>query len=376
MRPIQMVDLVGQYQEFKAELAESLQNILDTGAFINGPEVKAFQQELTDYTGSRHVIPCANGTDALQIAMMALGLQPGDEVICPNFTYIATAEVVALLRLKLVLCEVDPDTFNLDPARIDALITPRTKAIVPVHLYGQCAHMEPILAIARKHNLHVIEDTAQAIGATYTYTDGRQVKAGTMAPVGGTSFYPSKNLGAYGDAGAMFAQTDELAAELRMVANHGQQRQYYFDRVGVNSRLDSIQAAVLRCKLRRLDSYIARRQQAAQFYDEALGMNPYLQTPVRAPYSTHVFHQYTIRVKDGRRDALMEHLRAQNIPCVVFYPLPVHHNQPYADAARFRDEDFPITLQLTREVLSLPMHTELDKEQLAYICQHILDFMK
>jgi UDP-2-acetamido-2-deoxy-ribo-hexuluronate aminotransferase len=375
MKKIQMVDLVGQYQGFKDELAESLNQILETAAFINGPEVKALTQELADYTGSRHVIPCANGTDALQISMMALGLKPGDEVICPNFTYIATAEVIALLGLRLVLCDVEPDTFNLDPTKVEALITEKTRAIVPVHLYGQCANMAALQAIADKYKLFLIEDTAQAIGATYTYPDGRQQQAGTMGHCGSTSFYPSKNLGAYGDAGAIFTQDDTLAAEIRMIANHGQQRQYYFDRVGVNSRLDSIQAAVLRCKLRRLDQYVDARRSVAAYYDSKLGGHPDLQIPTRAPYSTHVFHQYTLQVKNGKREGLLEHLRSKDIPCVVFYPLPVHHNAPYADAQRFRDADFPVTVRLTEEVLSLPMHTELDEEQLAYICREVLAYL-
>lgn len=375
MKPIQMVDLIGQYQDFKAELAESLNQILDTAAFINGPEVKAFQAELQDYLGVKHVIPCANGTDALQIAMMAAGLKPGDEVICPNFTYIATAEVIALLGLKLVLCDVEYDTFNLDPAQLEALITPKTKAIVPVHLYGQCANMAPILEIAQRHNLLVFEDTAQAIGAHYTHPNGNVSVAGTMGQAGATSFYPSKNLGAYGDAGALFTNDDAFAAELRMIANHGQQRQYYFDRVGVNSRLDSIQAAILRHKLRRLDSYIAARQAAADYYDAALADVPGLQTPARAPWSTHVFHQYTLRVAGGRRDALQAHLKDKGIPSVVFYPLAVHQHDPYADA-RFRDEAYPVTMRLCQEVLSLPMHTELTDDQLAYICQAVRAFLE
>ncbi|MBX3101522.1 MAG: DegT/DnrJ/EryC1/StrS family aminotransferase [Bacteroidetes bacterium] len=375
MKPIQMVDLTGQYQDFKADLAESLQQILDTAAFINGPEVKSFQAELEQYLGVKHVIPCANGTDALQISMMAAGLHPGDEVICPNFTYIATAEVIALLGLKLVLCDVEYDTFNLDPARLEALITPRTKAIVPVHLYGQCANMAPVLEVAQRHNLLVFEDTAQAIGAEYTYPDGRKATAGTMGKAGATSFYPSKNLGAYGDAGALFTNEDAFAAELRMIANHGQQRQYYFDRVGVNSRLDSIQAAILRHKLRRLDTYIAARRKAAAFYDDALQGIDGLQIPGRAPWSTHVFHQYTLRIAGGRRDALQAHLREKNVPSVVFYPLAVHQHPPYAHA-RFRDEDYPVTMRLCSEVLSLPMHTELTEDQLAYICEAVRGFLR
>jgi UDP-2-acetamido-2-deoxy-ribo-hexuluronate aminotransferase len=366
LKRIQMVDLGAQYQHIKLEVDAAVAGVIDSCAFINGPEVKAFSQELADYLKVKHVIPCANGTDALQIAMMALDLKPGDEVITANFTYVATAEVIKLLGLTAVLVEVNPDTFTIDPEAIRKAITPKTKAIVPVHLYGQCADMEPILAIADQHSLYVIEDTAQAIGSTYRFSDGRTAKAGTMGTVGCTSFFPSKNLGCYGDGGAMYTNNDDLAQRLRMIANHGQRVQYIHDDIGVNSRLDSIQAAVLRIKLRHLDSYAASRNRAADHYDRAFSGNPALKVPGRAPWSDHVFHQYTLTLQGGFREALREQLQEKGIPTMIYYPLPLHHQKAYEDA-RFRDEDFSITLSLCKGVVSLPMHTELDDETLAYI---------
>jgi dTDP-4-amino-4,6-dideoxygalactose transaminase len=375
MKKIQMVDLVGQYQAIKDEIAPPLQNILDTAAFINGPEVKAFEAELAQYLNVKHVIGCANGTDALQVAMMALGLQPGDEVIVPDFTYIATVEVIALLRLQYVVADVDYDTFNLNIDSLRKAITPKTKAIVPVHLYGMCSNMEQILQVAREHNLFVIEDNAQAIGAEYTFSDGRKQFAGTMGNVGTTSFYPSKNLSCYGDGGALFTNDDELAAKLRMIANHGQNRRYYFDAVGVNSRLDSIQAAILRVKLRHLNRYTDARRALADAYDQAFANHPHILTPARAPYSTHVFHQYTIRVVNHNRDGLQEFLAKKDIPSVIFYPLPVHQQTAYL-TPRFTDDMFPVSCQLAREVLSLPMHTEMEADQRDYIIESVREYFK
>lgn len=379
MRPIQMVDLQQQLQPIRPQIEAAFAKIMDTAAFINGPEVKAFQAELEAWTGSKHVIPCANGTDALLIAMMAADLQPGDEVLMPDFTYIATVETAVLLGIRPVLVDIDPRTYNLDVAQLEARITPKTKAVVPVHLFGQCADMAPLLAFARQHDLWVLEDAAQAIGSVYSAPDGSvQGQAGTLGKIGGTSFYPSKNLGAYGDAGALFAQDDALAAKLRAVANHGQHRRYYFDYVGVNSRLDSFQAAVLRAKLPHLHSYTQRRQQAAAAYDTALAelaQQGHITLPYRAPYSTHVFHQYTLRVHAGQRDALQAHLASKDIPSVVFYPLPVSQQGPYqhlADPAH----PTPQAALACQEVLSLPMHTELDEEQLAYIATAIHGFFR
>lgn len=374
MNPIQMVDLKVQYQNIKAEVDAALQNVMNNTAFINGPEVKAFQEELEKHLGVKHVIPCANGTDALQIAMMALDLQPGDEVITASFTYVATAEVIALLKLKPVLVDVDPNTFNIDPAAIEKAITPKTKAIVPVHLFGQCADMDPIMEISRKHNLYVIEDTAQAIGAKYTHRDGSQTTAGCIGHIGATSFFPSKNLGCYGDGGALFTNDDKLAESMRMIANHGQKVRYYHDSIGVNSRLDSMQAAILRIKLRKLDEYTAARNRAADFYDRAFADIPQLKTPARANNSTHVFHQYTLVTSGIDRFQMQEQLAAKNIPSMVYYPVPLHMQKAYTDP-RYKEGDFPITEELCKHVISLPMHTELTQEQLDLIVQEVKAFV-
>jgi dTDP-4-amino-4,6-dideoxygalactose transaminase len=374
MNPIQMVDLKGQYAHIQKEIDEAVLNVIRSSAFINGPEVGGFRQELENYLSVKHVIPCANGTDALQIAMMALNLKPGDEVITASFTYVATAEVIALLQLKPVLVDVHPDTFNIDPAAIEKAITPRTKAIVPVHLFGQCADMEAILKIASKHNLYVIEDTAQAIGATYTFSDGRTARAGTMGHIGATSFFPSKNLGCYGDGGALFTNDDKLAEQMRMIANHGQTVRYYHDVVGVNSRLDSIQAAILRIKLRHLDAYSAARNAAASFYDDAFKNEPKLKTPARAKNSTHVFHQYTLITDGVDRFGLQDFLSTKGIPAMVYYPVPLHMQKAYVDP-RYKEGDFPVTEELCKRVISLPMHTELSQEQLDFIVSSVKEFV-
>jgi UDP-2-acetamido-2-deoxy-ribo-hexuluronate aminotransferase len=374
MRPIQMVDLKQQYTKIRSEVDAAIGEVLDNAAFINGKAVSDFADGLTRYTGSRHVIPCANGTDALQIAMMALDLQPGDEVITPSFTYIATTEVVALLRLKPVFADVDPKTFCLDPDSLEKAISSRTKAIVPVHLYGQSAPMEEIMQIAAKYGLHVIEDNAQAIGSEYRFANGAVKKTGSMGIIGTTSFFPSKNLGGYGDGGAIFTDDDTLATRLKMIANHGQSRRYYHDLVGCNSRLDSIQAAVLNVKLKRLDDYIAARQTAADYYDNAFKANPKIRTPYRAPYSRHVFHQYTLVLDGVNRNGLNEYLAAKSIPSMIYYPVPAHRQQMFAafggDSYRLETTDW-----LTERVISLPMHTELDEEQLQTISAAVLDYI-
>jgi dTDP-4-amino-4,6-dideoxygalactose transaminase len=348
---------------------------LDNTAFINGPEVKAFQSELEQYLGVKHVIPCANGTDALQIAMMGLDLKPGDEVITADFTYVATAEVIALLGLKPVLVDVVPDTFDIDVKAIEKAITPKTKAIVPVHLFGQCADMDAIMTLAKKHNLFVIEDTAQAIGAKYKSADGSVKKAGTIGTIGCTSFFPSKNLGCYGDGGAIFTNDDVLAAKIRIIANHGQSAQYIHDSIGVNSRLDSIQAAILRIKLRDLDNYAAARNKAASYYDKAFANHPKLKTPARAKFSDHVFHQYTLQLVGVDRTSLREFLASKDIPAMIYYPIPLHLQKAYLDS-RYKAGDFPVTEKLCASVMSLPMHTELDEETLKYITDSVLEFCK
>ena len=381
MRKIQMVDLTSQYEEIKEEIREAFDRIIDTASFINGPEVDAFQRELEQYLGVKHVIPCANGTDALQIAMMGLGLKPGDEVITADFTFAATVEVIALLQLTPVLVDVHPNTFNIDPEAIERAITPKTRAIVPVHLFGQCADMESILAIAKRHNLYVIEDTAQAIGANYMFSDGKKQKAGTLGDVGATSFFPSKNLGAYGDGGALFTNNDELAHTIRGIVNHGMYTRYYHDVIGVNSRLDSLQAAVLRAKLPRLDGYCERRRTAARYYNKMLQSQIEITVPetVRScqgwceSCDCHVSHQYTLRISGGHRDALAAHLTKAGIPFGIYYPVPLHRQKAYADS-RYNEADFPVTNRLAEEVISLPMHTELDTEQLEFICKTILNF--
>ena len=375
MRKIQMVDLVSQYDAIKEEVNESVQGIMERAAFINGPEVSMFAGNLAEYLGAKHVIPCANGTDALQIAMMGLGLKPGDEVITASFTYVATAEVIALLQLTPVLVDVDTKTFCLDPDAVRKAITPKTKAIVPVHLFGQSADMDAIMEIARENNLKVVEDTAQAIGADYTFKDGRTQNVGTIGDIGCTSFFPSKNLGCYGDGGAMFTNDDDLATALKQISNHGQSVRYYHDRVGVNSRLDTIQAAVLDIKLRKLNDYTAARQAAADYYDQAFAEVDQLETPFRDPRSTHVFHQYTLKGCGFDRFAMQEYLKSQDIPCMVYYPVALHMQKAYKDD-RYNEGDFPVTEQLCSCVFSLPMHSELDKEQQDYIIDHVKEFIK
>ncbi len=388
MKKIQMVDLKGQYQHIKEQVTTSVLEVIESTAFINGPEVQQFQKELEAYLGVKHVIPCANGTDALQIAMMGLGLKPGDEVITADFTFAATVEVIALLQLTPVLVDVYPDTFNIDIEALEKAITLKTKAIVPVHLFGHSANMDAIMAVAEKHNLYVIEDNAQAIGANYTFKNGSKKKAGTIGHVGATSFFPSKNLGCYGDGGAIFTNDDDLAHTLRGVVNHGMYERYYHDVVGVNSRLDSIQAAVLRAKLPKLDSYNKSRQEAARKYTAALKDHPAIKTPVTKTNvdcsksngicdtcDCHVFHQYTLRITNGKRDALAKHLSELQIPHGIYYPIPLHNQKAYKDS-RYREEDFPVTNQLVKEVISLPMHTELDEEQIGFITSSILEFLR
>jgi UDP-2-acetamido-2-deoxy-ribo-hexuluronate aminotransferase len=375
MRKIQMVDLKGQYDQIKDIVNASIQEVLDNTAYINGPQVQKFQKDLEQYLDVKHVIPCANGTDALQIAMMGLGLQPGDEVITADFTFAATVEVIALLQLTPVLVDVDADTFNISVDAVKKAITPKTKAIVPVHLFGQAANMEAILALAKEHNLYVIEDNAQAIGADYTFADGNKKKAGVMGHVASTSFFPSKNLGAYGDGGAIFTNDDDLAHALRGIVNHGMYVRYHHDVVGVNSRLDSLQAAVLNAKLPLLNTYNKARQAAANKYSAALANHANIVTPViTGDADSHVFHQYTLRILNADRDALMQHLLDKGIPCAIYYPIPLHSQKAYADA-RYNEEDFPVTNQLVKEVISLPMHTELDDEQIAFITDSILEFL-
>jgi dTDP-4-amino-4,6-dideoxygalactose transaminase len=374
MKKIQMVDLRSQYLNIKTEIDRGIQEVIDSCAFINGPAVQAFQKELEQYLGVKHVIPCANGTDALQVSMMALNLKPGDEVITTSFTFIATAEVIALLKLTPVLVDVDPGTFNIDLKAIERAITPKTKAIVPVHLFGQTAPMEEIMAIAEKHGLFVIEDNCQAIGSDYTFSNGTVKKAGTIGHIGCTSFFPSKNLGCYGDGGAIFTNDDDLAKQMRVVVNHGMTVRYYHDYIGVNSRLDSIQATILRVKLARLDEYAAKRRAAADFYDNAFRNHPKLQIPGRFGKSTHVFHQYTLVTKDTDRKALIDHLNSKEIPAMIYYPVPLHMQKAYLDP-RYKPGDFPVTEDLCARVFSLPMHTELDAEQLTHITGSVLEFL-
>ncbi|NEN25532.1 DegT/DnrJ/EryC1/StrS family aminotransferase [Cryomorpha ignava] len=375
MKKIQMVDLGSQYEKIQDEIDTAVLNVIRSCAYINGPEVKSFQSELESYLDVKHVIPCANGTDALQIAMMALGLKPGDEVITADFTYVATAEVIALLQLTPVLVDVDPDTFNIDVEAIKAAITPKTKAIVPVHLFGQAAPMEEIMAVAKAHNLYVIEDAAQAIGAEYTFSDGRKQRVGTIGDIGATSFFPSKNLGCYGDGGAIFTNNDTYAANLRVIANHGQTRQYYHDEVGVNSRLDSIQAAILRIKLRHLDEYSHQRNIAADFYDKAFKDIPQIKTPVRFKQSNHVFHQYTMILNGVDRETLRTYLMDRDVPAMIYYPVPLHLQKAYRDE-RYNEGDFPVTENLCENVISLPMQTELSTEQLTHITESVKSFIK
>lgn len=382
MKKIQMVDLKGQYSKIKPEVDRSVLDVIDSTAFINGPKVHEFQKNLENYLGLKHVIPCANGTDALQIAMMGLGLKSGDEVITADFTFAATVEVIALLQLTPVLVDVDPVSFNIDIDAIKKAITPKTKAIVPVHLFGLCANMEAIMQIAEEHNLYVIEDNAQAIGASYTYGNGKKAKAGTIGHVASTSFFPSKNLGCYGDGGAIFTNDDALAHTIRGIVNHGMYVRYHHDVVGVNSRLDSIQAAILDIKLKHLDAYNKARQLAAKKYNTAFESHENIMTPsgksncsgVCDTCDCHVFHQYTLRVLNIDRDALVNHLNENGIPCGVYYPIPLHLQKAYADS-RYKEEDFVVTNQLVKEVISLPMHTELDDEQIDFIAKTVINFM-
>lgn len=369
-----MVDLKGQYRKIKEEVDAAVLNVIDSTAFINGPAVSNFQSDLEKFLGIKHVIPCANGTDALQVALMALDLKPGDEIITSNFTFAATVEVVYLLGLKAVFVDVEPDTYNIDPVAIERAITSKTKAIVPVHLFGQCANMEAIEAIAEKHNLYIIEDNAQALGAEYVFKSGERKKAGSMGHIGTTSFFPSKNLGCYGDGGAIFTNDDSSAAKIRSLVNHGMGKRYYYDDIGVNSRLDSIQAAILGIKLAHLDEYAAARNYAADYYDNAFKNQSKLTTPFRAPYSTHVFHQYTLRTHGIDRNALQEFLQSKDIPAMIYYPLPLHSQKAYVQP-EFKDENYPVTNQLCKEVISLPMHTELDDEQLKYITDSVIEFI-
>lgn len=374
---IHMVDTITQYQKVQSEIDAAVLEVVRSGAYINGPAVKQFQANLAAYMDVPHVIPCANGTDALQVALMALDLEPGDEVITPSFTYIATVEVISLLRLKPVFVEVNPDTFNMDPADIEAHITDRTRVIMPVHLYGQAADMEAIMAVAHKHGLYVVEDTAQAIGAYCHFSDGRKLRAGTVGHIGTTSFYPSKNLGAYGDGGAIFTRDAELANRLHMICNHGATRKYYHDSIGVNSRLDSVQAAILDVKLPHLDAYNAARQQAARTYDALLAESDELITPFWKDDESHVFHQYTLRVKAGRevRDQLREQLESRGIPSMIYYPVPTHLQKGYAKYG-YREGDMPLTEKLTAEAISLPMHSELDASQQQYIVDHLKQILR
>jgi dTDP-4-amino-4,6-dideoxygalactose transaminase len=374
MDAIQMVDLKKQYRKIKTEVDEAVLNVLESSAFINGKPVQEFAESLAGYLGVKHVIPCANGTDALQIAMMALGLEPGDEVITPSFTYIATTEVVALLRLKPVFVDVDPKTFCLDPRAVEAAITSKTKLIVPVHLYGHSAPMAEILEIAQKHNLYVVEDNAQAIGGDYFFPGGKSVKTGSMGHIGCTSFFPSKNLGCYGDGGAMCTNDDELAGKLRMIANHGQNKRYYHEMVGCNSRLDTIQAAVLNIKLKHLDEYIDARRDAADYYDKGFAGNPKITTPYRAEFCKHVFHQYTLKLEGVDRDALVDFLATFNIPSMIYYPVPAHRQKMFA-AFGGLDFNLPATDALTSRVVSLPIHTELDRDQQDFIISKVLEFV-
>ena len=374
MKKIQMVDLVSQYEKIKPAIDSAISEVIENAHFINGAEVTNFSEDLKDYLGVKNVIPCANGTDALQIAMMALGLKPGDEVITPSFTYIATTEVIALLGLKPVFVEVNKDTFCIDAEAIEKAITPKTKAIVPVHLYGQAADMNAIMIIAKKHNLFVIEDNAQAIGSDYHLTDGSVVKTGTIGDIGCTSFFPSKNLGCYGDGGALFTNNEDLAQKIKMIANHGQSKKYYHDVVGCNSRLDTIQAAVLRIKLRQLDNYIDARREVADYYDAFFGPIEGVKIPFRSHDSKHVFHQYTLTLEGHNRDGLNEFLAEREIPSMIYYPVPAHRQKMF-ESFGSGSLDLPITDWLTERVISLPIHTEMQKEQLELITQTIAEYL-
>ena len=373
-KPLQMVDLKGQYKKIKKEVDTAIKTCIDSTTFIGGSQVALFQQHLEQYLNIKHVIPCANGTDALQIALMVLDLQPGDEVIVPAFTYVATAEVIALLKLKPIMVDVDPKTFNITAKIIEKALTPRTKAIVPVHLFGQSCDMEPILALAKKHSLYIVEDNAQAIGADYTFKNGEKAKTGTIGDIGCTSFFPSKNLGCYGDGGALMTNNDDLAQKIRIIANHGQVVRYYHDFVGVNSRLDALQAGILDVKLKHLDKYSASRRKAAGYYDKAFKHIEGLEIPKRQSNSTHVFHQYTLKVKHGQREALQKHLQEMGVPSMIYYPVPLYKQKAFA--AYWEGGQLPVTEQLCEEVLSLPMHTELNRETLDMIVKAVQSFFK
>ena len=374
MMKLQMVDLSGQHKKIQKEVDNAIEEVVQTSAFINGPKVHSFQKELEAYLGVKHVIPCGNGTDALQIALMALNLEKGDEIICPDFTFVATAEVVKLLGLKAIFVDVDKENFTIDIEDIKRAITSNTKAIIPVHLFGQCANMEEILKIAKENNLHIIEDTAQAIGANYIFEDGKRKKAGTIGAIGTTSFFPSKNLGCYGDGGAIFTNDDILAEKMRKMVNHGMEDRYYYKYIGINSRLDSVQAAILSVKLKRLESYNFARLKAADYYDNCFKENAKISIPKRSNYSTHVFHQYTLKLQGVDRDKLCKHLQNKGIPFGVYYPIPLHRQDPYFEE-RFKQEDFINTNQLCESVLSLPIHTELTPKQMDFISQSILEFI-
>ncbi len=374
MKKIQMVDLQSQYQKIKKEVDAAMCAVVDSARFIKGQDVNLLQEELAEYLDVKHVIGCGNGTDALQIALMSLGLKPGDEVITSDFTFAATVEVIGLLRLTPVLVDVEPDTYNIDIKQLKKAITPKTKAIIPVHLFGQAANMETIMAVAKEHNLYIVEDNAQAIGSEFAFSDGTKKKTGTMGTIGTTSFFPSKNLGCYGDGGAIFTNDDHLAHRIRGIVNHGMYKRYYHDEIGVNSRLDTIQAAVLRIKLPHLDEYNLARRKAADIYDELFANCKDIITPYRDKNSYHVFHQYTLQIKNGKRDALAEHLKEKGIPFGIYYPVPLHKQKAYARDS-FIDENYPVTNRLVQEVISLPMHTELEREQQEYIAQTISNFL-
>jgi UDP-2-acetamido-2-deoxy-ribo-hexuluronate aminotransferase len=373
MQKIKMVDLQSQYLRIKAEVDAAIQEVLTSTAFIQGPQVNEFAQALSVINQNTNVIPCANGTDALQIAMMALGFKPGDEVILPVHTYVATAEVIALLGLTPVFIDVDPQSFNLDVSQIESKTTSKTVAIVPVHLYGQCADMEPILEVAKRRNLFVIEDVAQALGADYTFSNGEVKKAGTMGTIGTTSFFPSKNLGCFGDGGAVFTNDKSLAEKIKMIANHGQQIKYQHDVIGINSRLDTLQAAILLVKIKYLNEYTRKRNEVASFYDSRLSSCSFIETPYRANNSTHVFHQYTLKVKDIDRDHFKKYLEGKEIPTMIYYPIPLHFQKAYKREG-FREGSFPVTEQLSKTVISLPIHTEMTEEELTYICETIKEY--
>ena len=368
-----MVDLKGQYKKIKEEIDTAILNVIDSTAFIKGPEVKEFQKDLQNYLGVKHVIPCGNGTDALQIALMALGLKPGDEVITANFTFAATVEVIGLMNLTPVFVDVDEDTFNINVEGIKKAITSKTKAIIPVHLFGQAANMEAIMKIANDNNLFVIEDTAQAIGSDYTFSNGQTQKTGTIGNIGTTSFFPSKNLGCYGDGGALFTNDDELAKRLGAIVNHGMYKRYYHDEIGVNSRLDSIQAAILRVKLPYLDDYCAARKKVAEYYSIAFRGVEQLTTPIINDCSTHVFHQYTLKTKNTNREEFVDFLKSRGVPAMVYYPVPLHQQKAYV-RPEFKDEDYPITMELCKSVISLPIHTEMDEEELKYITESVKEY--